>query len=232
MFQSTPAIAGGRSQAGQGQGGRHASFNPRPPLLAGDPVAAQLIDSARVVSIHARHCWRAIRLSHWALLWISTFQSTPAIAGGRSLAATIMSDVGIKFQSTPAIAGGRSRGHCHRSAGDICFNPRPPLLAGDPPFLSEQTMITLVSIHARHCWRAILVSIDEIERKAQVSIHARHCWRAIHPKPPNHGGNGVFQSTPAIAGGRSHPARHLPHRRWRFNPRPPLLAGDPRICHQ
>ena len=36
MFQSTPAITGGRDAGGTLPGGWSAGFNPRPPLLAGE----------------------------------------------------------------------------------------------------------------------------------------------------------------------------------------------------
>jgi len=36
-------------------------FNPRPPLLAGDADLALALDFFLVVSIHARHYWRAMR---------------------------------------------------------------------------------------------------------------------------------------------------------------------------
>ena len=36
------------------------SFNPRPPLLAGDAWVAQKLNPAIEVSIRARHCWRAM----------------------------------------------------------------------------------------------------------------------------------------------------------------------------
>ena len=36
-----------------------------------------------------------------------------------------------------------------------CFNPRPPLLAGDAKQPSFVVRTGLVSIRARHCWRAM-----------------------------------------------------------------------------
>ena len=44
------------------------------------------------------------------------------------------------------------------------------------------------------------------------------------------GGRRLFQSAPAIAGGRCGAARRRPARHHRFNPRPPLLAGDAPRC--
>jgi len=68
--------------------------------------------------------------------------------------------------------------NCHRQRA--CFNPRPPLLAGDARDAIKAQLGDLpVSIRARHCWRAMRParlhgSIDYI-----VSIRARHCWRAM-----------------------------------------------------
>ena len=54
-FQSTPAIADGRTVRRFARTAHAASFNPRPPSLTGEP-AAQLVHAiGRDVSIHARH---------------------------------------------------------------------------------------------------------------------------------------------------------------------------------
>ena len=62
------------------------------------------------------------------------FQSTPAIADGRT-ARPRGNGAGMQaFQSTPAIADGRTAASARRScrrAGR--FNPRPPSLTGEPP---------------------------------------------------------------------------------------------------
>ena len=130
------------------------------------------------------------------------------------------------FQSTPAIAGGRIP-HClWRHGAQSRFNPRPPLLAGESIRGTQWGGYVLVSIHARHCWRA-----NPLERVAGfgrhecfnprppllageswpqathgcprgVSIHARHCWRANPADTDAANGVTEFQSTPAIAGGR------------------------------
>ncbi len=84
----------------------------------------------------------------------------------------------ILFQSTPAIAGGRIDAQAHERGQGI------------------------VSIHARHCWRAnprVFARSANIQR---VSIHARHCWRANPRTKTACGRAEKFQSTPAIAGGR------------------------------
>ncbi len=125
------------------------------------------------------------------------------------------------FQSTPAIAGGRthSRRACQRQYA-CCFNPLLDTLAD---------LRNKVSIHARHCWRANPPTVPPPPPLLPlVSIHARHCWRAnplqhvarhttissFNPRPPLLAGEPatvrkltkleyMFQSTPAIAGGRT-----------------------------
>jgi hypothetical protein len=154
LFQSAPAIAGGRSVDGGNSFG-----------------------GVKIVSIRARHCWRAIRAGQGDLpaSLPAVFQSAPAIAGGRSAGnggAALRPQMASVFQSAPAIAGGRSP----QASGCI----------------------------------------------AQAAL--------------------TFQSAPAIAGGRSRAIRRLnpacwPIRRQRprlnsFNPRPPLLAGDPVNDHE
>jgi len=126
-------------------------------------------------------------------------------------------------------------------------------MAGDPYQVIGPTGVGMVSIRARHRWRAIP---DSPER-------ARSRFFCFNPRPPSMAGDPVvgdymlalayaFQSAPAIDGGRS-PVCSVKHRprcavsirarhRWRaiprcpgrgaarcgrFNPRPPSMAGDP-----
>ena len=178
MFQSAPAIAGGRCRAITRQRRMGCCFNPRPPLLAGDAFSAPLHRIVGVVSIRARHCWRAMR-------------SVCFCGAGWRL-----------FQSAPAIAGGRCSGVAVHDISKHCFNPRPPLLAGDARPSGQSGRVQKVSIRARHCWRAMLVF--------------RHYYTVDR----------VFQSAPAIAGGRCSTSTKSSASQIRFNPRPPLLAGD------
>ena len=129
-FQSTPAIAGGRIPATPGRGAKARGFNPRPPLLAGESGGQAPQAHQCPVSIHARHCWRANQRRLTKPLAMAVFQSTPAIAGGR-------------IPPGPAAKSWR-----------LCFNPRPPLLAGESALVQLAHPIADVSIHARHCWRA------------------------------------------------------------------------------
>ena len=249
-FQSTPAITGGRDIAGMLIAGVAHCFNPRPPLLAGETGAGAGERLTLIVSIHARHYWRArpsvSAAAPTPLKFQSTpaitggrdihsagcprprfgFQSTPAITGGRDESTTKRLVSSIRFQSTPAITGGRDAIGLLVTLVTICFNPRPPLLAGEtdnviltryadasfnprPPLLAGETRFGLRSV-----WRL------------PVSIHARHYWRARRIGAEGSLRNGLFQSTPAITGGRDHGGCNSVRDCAGFNPRPPLLAGE------
>ena len=183
VFQSAPAIAGGRC---------------RDRLFC--------CHACYAVSIRARHCWRAMpAITLWTLM-AALFQSAPAIAGGRCPVSGPLTDTQLRgfnprppllagdapgmpmllaspfmFQSAPAIAGGRCRWSLRLSRGIVlCFNPRPPLLAGDAPGEGRYDHSqSAVSIRARHCWRAMPLT----SRNTSTSL-------------------AMFQSAPAIAGGR------------------------------
>ena len=82
------------------------------------------------------------------------------------------------FQSTPAIAGERCGLH-------LVFGAQ-----------------LLVSIHARHRWRAVPRRLPGMGGGKEVSIHARHRWRAVPEMLDDTASSTQFQSTPAIAGER------------------------------
>ena len=83
------------------------------------------------------------------------------------------------FQSAPAIDGGRSAHGARNCQSHQCFNPRPPSMAGDPPAGASNADVVAVSIRARHRWRAIRFKPNEFDIPT------------------------MFQSAPAIDGGRS-----------------------------
>ena len=157
-----------------------------------------------MVSIHARHYWRASRdrvasATHGLDVSIHARHYWRA-----SRAASMISASASKFQSTPAITGERAKA-AHRLIFVLhCFNPRPPLLASEPLVVDFDCLETLVSIHARHYWRA--------SPKCRALIEARN----------------KFQSTPAITGERAGRRDVLQPANGCFNPRPPLLASEPR----
>ncbi len=201
-------------------------FNPRPPLLAGESSCLRCAATYLDVSIHARHCWRANHFSRRPPEKMAKFQSTPAIAGGRIPVGALMPRSAFCFNPRPPLLAGESPCPLSRSPRAPGFNPRPPLLAGESRGRG---------VH---------------EPRLSVSIHARHCWRANPPPAALCRSLSEFQSTPAIAGGRidrlaaqmeadknvSIHARHCwranhrsprgAHPHWSFNPRPPLLAGE------
>ena len=156
MFQSTPAITGGRAS---------------PPLVR--------VRQEVCVSIHARHYWRASPTPTAPCTLATRFQSTPAITGGRAgtWSSIVLDD--FEFQSTPAITGGRALAQL---TGSVVLD---------------------VSIHARHYWRASPLEAQQLEAPLAVSIHARHYWRASLRPRVAQVVTGMFQSTPAITGGRA-----------------------------
>ena len=78
------------------------------------------------------------------------FQSTPAIADGRTATAGVIRRSKNVFQSTPAIADGRTMCRWPRHRSPTRFNPRPPSLTGEPWEGMQVDPDTGVSIHARH----------------------------------------------------------------------------------
>ena len=163
-------------------GGIHACFNPRPPLLAGETWANTRPAPAR------------------------KFQSTPAITGGRD----VNTKVGILlrqcFNPRPPLLAGETSQCAAYLLDRGGFNPRPPLLAGETEVVADAVLDVAVSIHARHYWRA---------RRSVARPWARA--RCFNPRPPLLAGEtrakasclilALFQSTPAITGGRDFPKR-------------------------
>ncbi len=138
VFQSTPAIAGGRTSAGSITGWWTTCFNPRPPLLAGEPLPGAGGQAGSHVSIHARHCWRANHERYWP----TAREQAVSIHARHCWRANRCRDAGCIhpcqcFNPRPPLLAGEPR---YRSLNANCsggFNPRPPLLAGEPPFVSS-----------------------------------------------------------------------------------------------
>ena len=133
LFQSAPAIDGGRSGHGVGR------------------------QTARLpVSIRARHRWRAIQGLRPRRARPVSFQSAPAIDGGRSSLSFLGMRCRMLFQSAPAIDGGRSPGTRPRQAArarvSIRARHRWRAIHSEPEFIR---VARGVSIRARHRWRAI-----------------------------------------------------------------------------
>ena len=131
-----------------------------------------------------------------------------------------------------------------------CFNPRPPLLAGDATGAQCLAPAVRVSIRARHCWWAMRDGLCNVGGRklfqSAPAIAGGRCARALIQQhegtefqsapaiaggrctsAPNHRQRAPrFQSAPAIAGGRCQGAFSMAASTRSFNPRPPLLAGD------
>ena len=109
---------------------RHASFNPRPPLLAGESHHLADAPPTRAVSIRARHCWRANPDGTVFGHRVDVFQSAPAIAGGRIPIRRQAHGVKAQFQSAPAIAGGRITYDEAKRQANITFQSAPAIAGG------------------------------------------------------------------------------------------------------
>ena len=131
-----------------------------------------------------------------------------------------------------------------------CFNPRPSFLAGETPETAHGTprsspfqstpvisggrnlsgirvsVLLVVSIHARHFWRAKQFTGGPPLARPVVSIHARHFWRAKRAGQRDSVSGQSFQSTPVISGGRNATRLTAVAGSRCFNPRPSFLAGE------
>ena len=112
---------------------RSRRFNPRPPILAGDAHRSRFLRVMPCMfqSTPANTGGRCADRD-WHLIPNERFQSTPANTGGRCIRKSMRVPQFLPFQSTPANTGGRCGGGrrtWHTCAR--CFNPRPPILAGD-----------------------------------------------------------------------------------------------------
>ena len=179
VFQSAPAIAGGRistaSVASRPGSGR---FNPRPPLLAGESTATTVTQSGP-------RC----------------FNPRPPLLAGESCGSPRRTGGWRRFNPRPPLLAGESCNPPCCSAGRGCFNPRPPLLAGE-------SLIKPATMQEYH-----------------VSIRARHCWRANPAAGVADGTIALFQSAPAIAGGRIILSSHLNCSPMWFQSAPAIAGG-------
>ena len=200
-FNPRPPLLAGDATARRSRRRGWPRFNPRPPLLAGDAFAATYLVGRAIVSIRARHCWRAMR-----------------DPGGQDVADAL-------FQSAPAIAGGR----CSRRPGSRprcpCFNPRPPLLAGDAPALRASIAWWEVSIRARHCWRAMPRSFCTSSASSRFQSAPAIAGGRCPPAASRAAWSLVFQSAPAIAGGRCRVPPGRPPAGARFQSAPAIAGG-------
>jgi len=203
-FQSAPAIDGGRSVGCEVGDGDDHWFQSAPAIDGGrSRVGLEHLLGPQLVSIRARHRWRAIPRAICIDAIKTGFQSAPAIDGGRSPAFQSWARRPSCFNPRPPSMAGDPHQASATTTRMRGFNPRPPSMAGDPVSLRFQMRRQVVSIRARHRWRAIPVRIGMPRNEVS------------------------FQSAPAIDGGRSRPAAARRRAVRCFNPRPPSMAGDP-----
>ena len=109
----------------------------------------------------------------------------------------------------------------------LSFNPRPSFLAGEPRVDSSVGPGACVSIHARYFWRASPEGIvDSAGNGLFQSTPVISGGRATFTKAMITGSQ-LFQSTPVTSGGRARCRLSCPPSTVGFNPRPSFLAGEP-----
>ena len=211
MFQSAPAITGGRCNHIHGRASR----------------------SLRV-SIRARHYWRAMQAKPTACASTRSFQSAPAITGGRCARSFDRVTALNSFQSAPAITGGRCPAPSPSRSTRSLFQSAPAITGGrclSPAIFTDfrQLFQSAPAITGGRC----LGLLHAQNQGVRVSIRARHYWRAMLDQSSTAPTQTLFQSAPAITGGRC-VAVGVPASSTLtgFNPRPPLLAGDAHPCQK
>ena len=152
-FNPHPPLLAGETRRQHGAPVRNPCFNPHPPLLAGETHATRTAAVHAPVSIHTRHYWRVKPPRRLPAGTGRCFNPHPPLLAGETIAGT---DLPARLRS---------------------FNPHPPLLAGETRGF-------------RRC-----------RNTSSVSIHTRHYWRVKPSTVPICSGGSGFQSTPAITGG-------------------------------
>ena len=202
-FQSTPAITGERAINSFYQSGLLELFQSTPAITGERAAVRILIYLGVIVSIHARHYWRASQQRMPEAIPPDLFQSTPAITGERAWHLGAGTAVGGAV-SIHARHYWRAS-HPPGSNGQLdlySFNPRPPLLASEPPcwpwptpmpgsfnprppLLASEPGFVPALFLGEPCFnpRPPLLASEPGHDGAQhdqrgVSIHARHYWRA------------------------------------------------------
>ena len=165
----------------------------------------------RGVSIRARHCWRA-NLAHGAR---SHGRARVSIRARHCWRANPFVRGKLRPEDDVSIRARhcwranhqvfRGRGHCVGG-----FNPRPPLLAGESlPRTNVTVLCTCFNPRPPLLAGESRVSLRAVVSPLGVSIRARHCWRANLTSTFAAMQAAEFQSAPAIAGGRISTTTHL-----------------------
>ena len=151
-FQSTPPVAGERSQA-QTDAARIEAVSIHAPRCRGaKPDQRQGADDEDAVSIHAPRCRGAKPPSYLAAsrLWLG-FNPRPPLPGSEAIKIS-------RLRMSPP-----------------CFNPRPPLPGSEALAAFFFAGGAAVSIHAPRCRGAKRLDADVLGNGLRVSIHAPRC---------------------------------------------------------
>ena len=225
-------------------------FNPHPPLLAGETAISSACDFRRTVSIHTRHYWRVkrqvpkrgVRPGVVSIHTRHYWRVKHALHPRKSRARSVSIHTRHYWRVKRALPSARQ---CFQ-----CFNPHPPLLAGETyVFLHcrKHCRVSIhtrhywrvkrrvpdrrvpdrrVSIHTRHYWRVKLLTMCGIQRCGIVSIHTRHYWR-VKLERTRPGGAVLNVSIHTRHYWRvKRDTSHIIPPKPGFNPHPPLLAGE------
>ena len=107
------------------------SFNPHPPLLAGE--------TSCITTHKAR---------------TNGFNPHPPLLAGETRCAVVLArSRRVRFNPHPPLLAGETRWGRSCGAPPVRFNPHPPLLAGETARTGRHAEADVVSIHTRHYWR-------------------------------------------------------------------------------
>ena len=178
------------------------------------------------VSIHTRHYWRVkpgdyTEALELQIVSIHTRHYWRVKHERRAPAAA-----GGCFNPHPPLLAGETAGWLSRTQDKASFNPHPPLLAGETSTRGASFVGIEVSIHTRHYWR--------VKPSLAATPLVRGCF---NPHPPLLAGETKMMQAQTGAFAVSIHTRHywrvkqpmagLTCWAWRcFNPHPPLLAGE------
>ena len=181
-------------------------FNPHPPIKAGETCG---------------NCF--------CRMFIYLFQSAPANKGGRNKLGRVENFGSGRFQSAPANKGGRNIFRTRIAGLNECFNPPPPIKAGEtslkPPPVPVDS--TFQSAPANKGGRNPVEAVEATATTAFQSAPANKGGRNVSLNRTTTPG-GMFQSAPANKGGRNRYSRCPVPAFCSFNPHPPIKAGETR----
>ena len=110
------------------------------------------------VSILTRPCGRALRTGADCDSIDMSFQSSPALAGGRYFIEALLAFCIASFNPHPPLRAGATILDIYHRYKHQSFNPHPPLRAGATAFMGSPCHYRPVSILTRPCGRALRYS--------------------------------------------------------------------------